>query len=102
MNKKDIKILIAIAVYFGIEIINALTVVVSASDLFYEGFHEVPKDIKKLHELVKNVVMTVIFKMKRIRDKVMGYRHPMEEKEIVLTKDDEETLKDIEKEVSQL
>lgn len=102
MNKKDIKILIAIAVYFGIEIINALTVVVSASDLFYEGFHEVPQDIKKLHDFVKNFVMTVILQMKTIRDKVMGYRHLMEEKEIVLTKDDEEILKDIEKEVSQL
>ena len=102
MNKKDIKILIAIAVYVGIEIINALTINEIAFDLIYDGFREVPQDIKKLHEFVKNFVMTVILQMKKIRDKVMGYRHLMEEKEIVLTKDDEETLKDIEKEVSQL
>ena len=102
MNKKDIKILIAIAVYVGIEIINALTINGIAFDLIYDGFHEVPQDIKKLHDFVKNFVMTVILQMKKIRDKVMGYRHLMEEKEIGLTKDDEETLKDIEKEVSQL
>lgn len=102
MSKKDIKILISIVVFVGIEIINALTIAGIAFDLIYEGYHEVPQDIKKLHDFVKNFLMTVIFKMKRIRDKVMGYRQPMEEKEIILTKDDEETLKDIEKEVAQL
>lgn len=99
---KDTKFGLTLLIYTMLEIIVAFTISDAAFDLFLEGYREVPQDVKKIHNFVKNFVMTVILQMKKIRDKVMGYRRPMEEKEIVLSKDDEESLKDIEKEVSEL
>lgn len=99
---KDTKLSLALLIYTMLELIVACTISDVAFDLFLKGYQEIPQDVKKIHGFTKKVVMLTTLKMKKIRDKVMGYRRPMEEKEIVLTKDDEKTLKDIEKEVSQL
>lgn len=75
MTKKDVRILIAIAVFICIELVNALTIAGIAFDLIYEGCHEVPQDIEKLRGFFKRVVMLTSLKMKKIRDKVMGHCH---------------------------
>ncbi len=70
--------------------------------LIGEGIDEIPEELDKVKDFTKRVILKEQMFLKKVRDKIIGFYHPVVEKDIVLDKDDEEILKDIEKEVSQL
>ena len=73
----------------------------TVGELVADGIEEIPSELDKVKSLTKRAILKEKLFLKKIRDKVVG-SVPTTEEDIVLDKDDEETLKDIEKEVSQL
>lgn len=72
----------------------------TVGELVADGIEEIPNELDKVKSLTKRAILKEKLILKKIRGKVVG-TDPTTEDEIVLDKDDEETL-DIEKEVSQL
>ena len=70
-------------------------------ELVSDGIEEIPSELDKVKSLTKRAILKEKLFLKKIRDKFVG-SDPKTEEDIVLDKDDEEVLKDIEKEVSQL
>lgn len=73
----------------------------TVGELVADGIEEIPSELDKVKSLTKRAILKEKLFLKKIHDKVVG-TDPTTEEDIVLTKDDEETLKDIEKEVSGL
>lgn len=75
----------------------------TVGELVADGIEEIPDELDKVKSLTKRAILKEKMILKKIHDMAVGYKHPTTEEEIVLDKEsDEETLKDIEKEVSQL
>lgn len=74
---KDTKLSLVLLIYTMLEVAVALAVADVTFDLFSEGYHEVPQDMKKIRDFVKRVVMLTSLKAKQIRDKVIGNYHPV-------------------------
>lgn len=73
----------------------------TVGELVADGIEEIPSELDKVKSLTKRAILKEKLFLKKIRGKVVG-TVPTTEEDIVLGKDDEETLKDIEKEVSEL
>lgn len=102
--KKLCKYILATAIYVGfIWMIQDAgeEVGCAVGELVSDGIEEIPGEIDKVKSLTKKVILNERLILKKIRDKVVR-TDPTTEEDIILDKEDEETLKDIEKEVSQL
>lgn len=98
--KKALKILLATAIYAGFiwTIQDAGEEVgCTVGELVADGIEEIPDELGK----VKSFTKKVILKERELLRKIFK-SSPKKEEDIVLSEDDEETLKDIEKEVSEL
>ena len=97
--KKVSKIILASAIYTGF-ILSIQTageeVGYAVGELVSDGIKEIPEEVS----VVKAFTKKALLKEREFLKKIFGSRK--KEEDIVLTKDDEEVLKDIEKEVPQL
>lgn len=98
--KKVSKIAIVSAIYMAsIFLIQSAgeEVGYAVGELVSDGIKEIPKEVSGIKAFTKKALL----KERELLRKIFKSSHKKEE-DIVLTKDDEEVLKDIEKEVSQL
>ena len=97
--KKVSKIILAYAIYTGF-ILSIQTageeVGYAVGELVSDGIKEIPEEVSGIKAFTKKALL----KEREFLKKIFGSRK--KEEDIVLTKDDEEVLKDIEKEVPQL
>ena len=97
--KKVSKIILASAIYTGF-ILSIQTVGeevgYAVGELVSDGIKEIPEEVSGIKAFTKKALL----KEREFLKKIFGSRK--KEEDIVLTKDDEEVLKDIEKEVPQL
>ena len=97
--KKVSKIILASAIYTGF-ILSIQTageeVGYAVGELVSDGIKEIPEEVSGVKAFTKKALL----KEREFLKKIFGSRK--KEEDIVLTKDDEEVLKDIEKEVPQL
>ena len=97
--KKIVKIILASAIFTGsIFVIQDAGehVGLAVGELVSDGIKEIPEEVSGIKAFTKKALL----KEREYLKKIFGSRK--KEEEIVLTKDDEEVLKDIEKEVPQL
>ena len=98
--KKIVKIILASAIYTGSILViqdAGEHVGLAVGELVSDGIEEIPEEISGIKDFTKKIIL----KERELLRKIFKSSHKKEE-DIVLTKDDEEILKDIEKEVSQL
>lgn len=98
--KKATKIALASAIYVAsILLIQGAgeEVGYAVGELVSDGIKEIPEEVSGIKAFTKKALL----KERELLRKIFKSSHKKEE-DIVLTKDDEEVLKDIEKEVSQL
>ena len=97
--KKIVKIILASAIYTGSILViqdAGEHVGLAVGELVSDGIKEIPEEVSGIKAFTKKALL----KEREYLKKIFGSRK--KEEEIVLTKDDEEVLKDIEKEVPQL
>ena len=98
--KKVSKIALAFAIYMAFNLLIQSAgeeVGTTVGELVSDGVEEIPEEISGIKDFIKKIIL----KERELLRKIFKSSHKKEE-DIVLTKDDEEVLKDIEKEVSQL
>lgn len=98
--KKIVKIILASAIYTGSILViqdAGEHVGLAVGELVFDGIKEIPEEVSGIKAFTKKALL----KERELLRKIFKSSHKKEE-DIVLTKDDEEILKDIEKEVSQL
>lgn len=98
--KKVSKIALAFAIYMAFNLLIQSAgeeVGTTVGELVSDGVEEIPEEISGIKDFIKKIIL----KERELLRKIFNSSHKKEE-DIVLTKDDEEVLKDIEKEVSQL
>ena len=97
--KKIVKIILASAIYTGSILViqdAGEHVGLAVGELVSDGIKEIPEEVSGIKAFTKKALL----KEREFLKKIFGSRK--KEEDIVLTKDDEEVLKDIEKEVPQL
>ena len=98
--KKVSKIALASAIYMAFNLLiqsAGQEVGTTVGELVSDGIKEIPDEVSGIKAFTKKALL----KERELLRKIFKSSHKKEE-DIVLTKDDEEILKDIEKEVSQL
>ena len=98
--KKIAKIILASVIYTGFILViqdAGEHVGLAVGELVSDGIKEIPEEISGIKSFTKKTIL----KEREFFKNIFKVSHK-EEEDIVLTKDDEETLKDIEKEVSEL
>lgn len=102
--KKLCKYILATAIYVGfIWMIQDAGEEVGSTvgELVADGIEEIPEELSGVKVFTKKAILKEKLFLKKIFDRIKKF-HSSDEENIVLDKDDEETLKDIEKEVSEL
>lgn len=102
--KKLCKYILATAIYVGfIWMIQDAGEEVGSTvgELVADGIEEIPEELSGVKVFTKKAILKEKLFLKKVCDKIRGCNHVTEE-DIVLDKEDDETMKDIEKEVSQL
>ena len=103
--KKFFKAILTVVIYTGFIVIiqdSGEEVGRTVGELVADGIKEIPEEVSGIKTFIKKVILKERLFLKKVRDKVVGCHHPMTERDIVLDEKDEETLRDIEKEVSEL